>query len=122
VNIKLAYAITVLTAFASTPILAQQQPQQQPNIPKASKADVQKVVSAIKADNAKMAAFCQSWKLDAQSNAIAEKNPNDPKLESLGKQIDDANKKVGPEFERIIYAQLDESSGALLDDLAKSCK
>lgn len=116
-NTKLASAIAILAAFASTPIFAQQ-----PNIPKASKADVQKAVNIIKADKAKMAAYCEASKLDAQASAIAEKNQNDPKLQGLAKQINELNKKVGPEFEKVIYSDLDDASGALLDDLAKSCK
>jgi len=117
-NIKLVSAITILAAFASVPAFAQQQP----NIPKASKADVQKVVDSIKADKAKMAAYCESAKLDTQANAIAEKNQNDPKLKSLGDQISAANKKVGPDFEKLMNSDFDEASGALLEDLTKSCK
>jgi hypothetical protein len=117
VNIKLASAITIFAAFASMPGLAQQ-----PNPPKPTKADVQKVIDGIKADKAKMAAYCEASKLDDEANAIAAKNQNDPKLATIGKQISDVNKKVGPDFEKIIYADLDEASSALLDDLAKACK
>jgi|SRR5271165_268992 len=116
-NMNFASAISMLAAFSSMAVLAQQ-----PNVPKASEADVQKVINSIKADNAKMAAYCESWKLDAQINAIAAKNQNDPKLESLDKQLGELNYKIGPDFEKIIYSQLDDSSSALLDELAKSCK
>ena len=117
-NMKLVSAVTILTAFASMPSLAQQQP----NMPKASKADVQKVINGIKADKAKMADYCASAKLDDQVNAIAAKNQKDPKLQSLEAQIDELNKKVGPDFEKIMSSELDEASGALLEDLTKSCK
>jgi hypothetical protein len=117
VNMKLVFAVTILTAFASTPGLAQQ-----PNIPKASKADVQKVLNGIKADKAKMAAYCASAKLDDEANAIAAKNKKDPKLQSLETQIDEMNKKIGPDFEKIMNSELDEASTALLEDLSKSCK
>jgi hypothetical protein len=119
-NMKLVSAVTVLAAFASVPGLAQPQ-QPQPNVPKASKADVQKVISAIKADKAKMSAYCDSVKLDDQVNAIASKNQNDPKLQGLYGQLEAANKKVGADFEKIINSELDDASGALLEDLAKTC-
>jgi hypothetical protein len=114
---KLVSAIAILAAFASTAGLAQQT-----QTPKASKADVQKVVDSIKADKAKMAAYCESVKLDAQAEAIAAKNQKDPKLQSLDKQIADANKKVGPDFEKVMNSELDEASGAPLEGLMKSCK
>jgi hypothetical protein len=37
-------------------------------------------------------------------------------------RIGELNKKVGPDFEKIINSELDEESAALLEDLAKSCK
>ena len=117
-NMKLVSAMAILTASASMPVFAQQQP----DVPKASKAEVQKVLNGIKADNAKMAAYCASAKLDDQMNAIAAKNQKDPKLQSLGEQINELNKKVGPDFEKIMNSELDEASGALLEDLTKSCK
>ena len=116
-NMKLVSAVTILTAFVSMPGNAQQ-----PNMPKASKADVQKVINSIKADKAKMNAYCASAKLDDEYNAIAAKNQKDPKLQNLEGQISEMNKKVGPDFEKIMNSELDEASGALLEDLTKSCK
>jgi ABC-type transporter MlaC component len=117
-NMKLVSAMAILTAFASMPVVAQQQP----NVPKASKAEVQKVLDGIKADKAKLAAYCASAKLDEQMGAIAAKDQKDPKLQSLGAQLEELNKKVGPDFEKIMNSELDEASGALLEDLTKSCK
>ncbi len=114
---KLVSGVTILAAFVSMPGHAQQ-----PNMPKASKADVQSVVNSIKADKAKMAAYCASAKLDDEYNAIATKNQKDPKLQGLENQISEMNKKVGPDFEKIMNSELDEASGALLEDLTKSCK
>ena len=116
-TMKLVSAVTIIAAFAFSPVLAQQA-----TAPKASKADVQKAVNSIKADKAKLAAYCESAKLDAQANDLATKNQNDPKLQSLGEQIAAANKKVGPDFEKLMTSEMDEASGALLDDLTKSCK
>lgn len=115
---KLVSVVAILAAFAPMPGLAQQQP----NAPKVSKADVQKVLDSVKADKAKMAAYCESAKLDDEASAIAAKNPKDPKLQSLASQIDEANKKVGPDFGKIMNSELDDASIALLDNLTKSCK
>ena len=114
---KLVSAAAILTAFASTLGLAQQS-----DTPKVSKADVQKVLDSIMADKAKMAAYCESAKLDDEASAIAAKNPKDPKLQSIASQIDEANKEVGPDFVKIMNSELDDASGTLLDDLTKSCK
>jgi hypothetical protein len=116
-KMKIVSAVVVLAAFTSPPVLAQQ-----PSAPKASKADVQKVVSSIKGNPAKLASYCAYVKLEDQAEAIAAKNQKDPKLESLGKQVSESIKKVGPDFEKIMNSEVDEASGALLEDLGKSCK
>jgi hypothetical protein len=117
-NLKLFSVVAFLAAFAPMSALAQQQP----NIPKASKADVQKVIDSIKGDKAKMAAYCSFNKLDDQVEAIAAKNQNDPKLQSLGQQLTESIKKVGPDFEKIMSSELDQASGTLLENLGKSCQ
>jgi len=117
-NTKLFTAVAFLSACASIPALSQQNS----NAPKASKADVQKVVDGIKADKAKLASYCAFVKLDDQIEAIATKNKDDPKLKSLGQQEADAVKKVGPDFEKIMNSELDDASGKLLEDLGSSCK
>ena len=116
-KINLVIALTAVAALASVPALAQQA-----NAPKASKAEVEKLVSSIKGDKAKLAQYCAFVKLEDEADAIAAKNQKDPKLQSLGRQIGDTVKKVGPDFEKIMNSELDEASGALLEDLAKSCK
>jgi hypothetical protein len=109
-------AIAVLTAITTTAACAQGE-----TAPKASKADVQKLVGGIKSDKAKLAQYCEITKLEVQANALAQKNQNDPKVESLGKQMDDLAAKIGPDYERVINSDLDDASAALLDDLSKSC-
>ena len=109
-------AIAVLTAVTATVAFAQGQPE-----PKASKAEVQKLVGSLKSDKAKLAQFCEITKLEVQAGALAQKNQNDPKLEGLGKQMDDIAAKLGPDYERIINSDLDDASAALFDDLSKSC-
>jgi hypothetical protein len=61
-------------------------------------------------------------KLATQAGALAQKNKNDPKLQALGKQMDDLSEKLGPDYERITTAELDDASAAPLTDLYKSCK
>ena len=90
--------------------------------PKVSKADVQALVQSIKADPDKLDAFCTQTKLAYQAAAIAQKNPKDPKLKDMGKQMDDLGQKLGADYQRITSANLDKASGALLDNLYKSCK
>jgi hypothetical protein len=116
-NTKPFAIIALLAAFAPISALSQQQQ----NIPKASKADVQKVIDTIKADKAKLASYCDFVKLDDQVEAIASKNVKDPKLQSLGSQLTESIKKVGPDFEKIMNSELDQASGALLEGLGKSC-
>jgi hypothetical protein len=113
---KFVAAIAVVTAVTTTVVFAQGQP-----APKASKADVQKVVGGIKSDKAKLAQYCEITKLEVQANALAQKNQNDPKLEALGKQMNDIAGKLGPDYGKIINSDLDDASAALFDDLSKSC-
>ena len=113
---KFVAAIAVVTAVTTTVVFAQGQP-----APKASKADVQKLVGGIKSDKAKLAQYCEITKLEVQAGALAQKNQNDPKLEAIGKQMDGIAAKIGPDYERIIGSDLDDASAALFDDLSKSC-
>ena len=113
---KFVAAIAVVTAVTTTVAFAQGQ-----TAPKASKADVQKLVGGIKSDKTKLAQYCEIAKLEVQSNALAQKNQNDPKLEALGKQMNDIGGKLGPDYEKIINSDLDDASAALFDDLSKSC-
>ena len=95
-------------------------PQQEQAAPKASKADVQKLVEGIKADKAKLTQFCGLMKLQDQYTAAAEKK-DEKKLEALDKQMEEGAKKIGPDFDRITQSELDEEATNLLDGLANSC-
>ena len=90
--------------------------------PKASKADVQKLVDSIKSDPGKLDAFCTQTKLAYQAGAIARKNPKDPKLVDIGKQMDDLGQTLGAEYQRVVSSDIDRPSTALLENLYKSCK
>jgi hypothetical protein len=112
-TIKLLTAIALL---AATPALAQDQGAAPP---KASKADVQKLVDSLKSDKAKIAGFCDLRKLHTQYSSVGEKD--EKKLEELDKAEEEATKKLGPDFEKTVSSDLDDESSALLDSLANSC-
>ncbi len=115
-SIKFVAAVAVLSAVAATVAFAQGK-----EAPKASKAEVQKLVDGIKSDKAKLAQYCEITKLEVQANALAQKNENDPKLQDFEKQVDDISAKLGADYGRIVNSEIDEASAALIDDLAKSC-
>ncbi len=113
---KFVAAIAVMTAVTATAAFAQGQAS-----PKASKADVQKLIGSIKSDKTKLVQYCELTKLSIQADALTQKNQDDPKLQDLGKQMDDIAAKLGPDYERITSSELDDASSALFDDLSKSC-
>ena len=123
-NTKFVAAIAVCAAFAIPSAIAQQKApapaQQEQAAPKASKAEVQKLVESIKADKAKLTQFCGLMKLQDQYTAAAEKK-DEKKLEALDKQMEEGAKKIGPDFDRITQSELDEEATNLLDGLANSC-
>jgi hypothetical protein len=115
-NRKFVAMVAVFAALTATSAWAQDKAP-----PKASKADVQKLVDSIKADKAKMAEFCVYVKLQNQAEEAQEKKDT-KKLEDIDKQLADAVKKLGPDFDRIVgNSELDEETGALLENLSKTC-
>lgn len=113
---KFVAAIAVMTAVTAAAAFAQGQA-----APKASKAEVQKLIDSIKSDKAKFGQYCELTKLEIETTALAQKNQNDPKLQALGTKMDNISAKLGPDYERITSAELDDASSALFDDLSKSC-
>ena len=118
-NTKFVAAIAVCAAFAATSAIAQQKAPE-PAAPKASKAEVQKLVDVIKGDKGKLAQFCNLMKLQEQYTAAAEKK-DEKKLEALDKQMEEGAKKIGSDFDRITQSELDEEATNLLDGLANTC-
>ncbi len=122
-NMKFVAAVAVCAAFAASSAIAQDKApapaQQEQAPPKASKADVQKLVEGIKADKGKMSQFCNLMKLQDQYTAAAEKK-DEKKLEALDKQMEEGAKKIGPDFDRITQSELDEEATNLLDGLANT--
>ncbi len=112
---KFVAALAVFAAL-SAPAFAQDKAP-----PKASKADVQKLVDSIKADKAKTSQFCDLMKLEDQSQAAADKK-DEKTLADLDKKMEEAAKKLGPDFEKVTSSDMDEDAAGLLEALAKSCK
>ncbi len=113
---KFVAAVAVLAVLSSAPAFAQDKAPA-----KVSKAEVQKVVDGIKGDKAKTAEFCSLMKLQDESQAAADKK-DDKKLEELDKKMEESAKKIGPDFEKVTSAEMDEESAGLLENLSKSCK
>ncbi len=77
------------------------------------------MVDVIKSNPQKMAQFCDLMKLQAQYSTIGR---DAKKLQELDNQVDEATKKLGPDFEKVAFSELDDESSALLDDLGATCK
>jgi biopolymer transport protein ExbB/TolQ len=109
-------AFAVFAALSAGPAFAQDKA-----AAKVSKADVQKLVDSIKADSGKTTQFCALMKLEADSQAAADKK-DEKKLEELDKKMEEASKKLGADFEKVTTSDMDEESAGLLEGLAKTCK
>jgi hypothetical protein len=125
-NLKLVIAIA---AIAVMPVLAQAQQKGGPPPAKPpTKAEVQKVVSQIKGDKAKLDIYCQISKLGDQAQAAAQKK-DQKKMEDLSKQADALGQKLGPDYVKLMAGMEDvdpESKDgkdliAILDTLDESC-
>ncbi len=116
-NTKFVAAIAVLTAVTASVAFAEDEAGL-----KVTKAEVQKVVDTIKADQTKFSRFCNYAKLVNEASALAEKGADESKLESINNQVDEIISTTGPEAQRILHADLDDNSVALLQGLAKTCK
>ncbi len=114
-NTQFVAALAVCAAFAVTPAFAEEQAP----APKASKAEVQKLLDDIKADKAKMKQFCDLAHLQDQYEAAAKKM-DEKKLDALDKEMEEGAKKMGADFERIMQ-QLDDDTSGLVYDLTNSC-
>jgi hypothetical protein len=122
--------VVAVAALAAMPVLAlaQQKGGPPPAAKAPSKADVQKVVSQIKGDKAKLDVYCQIAKLGDQMQAAAEKK-DQKKFDDLNKQADALGQKLGPDYVKL-QASLEsvdpESKDgkdliAILDTLDEAC-
>ena len=114
-NTKFVAALAVCAAFAVTPALAEQKAPE----PKASKAEVQKLLDDIKADKAKLKQYCHLADLQDQYEAAAKKL-DEKKLDALDKEMEEGAKKMGPDFEKTMQ-RLDDETSPLAYDLTNSC-
>jgi hypothetical protein len=116
--------VVAVIAIAAMPVcaLAQGKP------PKASKADVQKVVAMISADKAKTKTYCDMTKMGEQIEA-ADQAKDTKKVDALSKQMDEMGQKLGPEYVALMdgLQDVDPNSkdgkdiAAMLDGLDKLC-
>jgi hypothetical protein len=127
-NLKLVVALCLFTAIPAVGY-AQNSPPSSP--PSPSIADVQKIVQMVTADKAKVQIYCQLGKLNDQIAEADQKNDSKA-VETLGKQIDELEQKMGPDYVKLMTAldqsQLDPNSAlgkqivAAFDPLEKQCK
>jgi hypothetical protein len=129
-NLKLVVALCLSIAIPAVGY-AQNPPPAPPPGPPPSLADVQKVVQMVSADKAKVQIYCQLGKLNDQI-AEADQKKDSKAVEALGKQIDDLEQKMGPDYVKLMTAldqsQLDPDSAlgkqivGAFDPLEKQCK
>jgi hypothetical protein len=126
-NLKLVIAVAALAVMPAL-ALAQQKGAPPPAAKPPSKAEVQKVVNQIKADKAKLDAYCQIVKLGDQMQAAAEKK-DQKKMDTLNQQADALTQKVGPDYAKLMASmeEVDPESKdgkeliAIFDALDASC-
>jgi hypothetical protein len=104
--------VAAVFAFVAIPVLAYGQQGGPPqNVPKPTKAEVQKVVQIISSDQTKLQSYCDLKKLYDQIGAAYRKNDNTT-ADALGKQADALANKLGPEYSKMMdgLAQVDQNS------------
>ena len=97
-NLKIVVAISILVA---APAFAQAQTGgAAAKPPKVTKADVQKVVQTITADQSKLKLYCDLQKLIDQAAAADEKKDT-KKVDELTVQIEETGEKIGPDYAKL---------------------
>jgi hypothetical protein len=121
--------LVAISALVVIPVIVHaQQGGPPPNVPKPTRADVQKVVQILTRDKAKIQAYCDLTKLYAQMGAAEQKNDSKT-VEALGRQADALVGKVGPEYSKLMggLVQVDPNSSegkefmSMLSGLNKRC-
>jgi hypothetical protein len=98
-RLKLALTISLLAAI---PVVASaQQNGPAATAPKPTLADVQKLVQTISGDKAKLQAYCDIGKLQAQM-AQAEQKKDTKAIKNLGDKADSLAQQLGPDYSRIM--------------------
>jgi len=126
-NLKLVIAASLL---AATPALAQGTMSGPPPkaAPKPTVAQVQKVLTDIGRDKAKVATYCDLNKINQQMSTVDEKDQK--KMQALGEKADALMQKLGPDYAKIMEGldTVDENSAegkqyaALFQPLDAQCK
>jgi hypothetical protein len=122
---KIVCALALLLGALPFYAEAQQPP---PPGPKPTKAAIKQAAQIISSDKAKLAAFCKLGALDEQA-AKADAAKDTKTLEALGKQAEELQKSMGPDYARLTAGieQVDPQSKeghdllADLEALDKSC-
>jgi hypothetical protein len=117
--------VAAIFAVAAIPALAHGQ---QSNVPKPTKADVQKVAQIISSDKAKLQSYCDLKKIYDQMGAAYQKNDSKT-AQALEKQADALVGKIGPEYSKMMdgLEQVDQNSSegkefmSVLSGLDKLC-
>ncbi|MGA8696618.1 MAG: hypothetical protein WB689_22835 [Xanthobacteraceae bacterium] len=118
--------LAAISAIAVIPALAHGQ--QQPKVPKPTKADAQNVVQIIASDKVKAQAYCDFTQLEEQVKAADQKNDTKT-LEALNRQAESLLDKLGPEYFKLMdgLEEVDPKSSeakefmSILSELDKRC-
>ena len=93
--------VTTISGLAIPALVHAQQSSPQPNAPKPTKADAQKVVQIITGDKVKAQAYCDLNELEGQVKVAEQKNDTRT-LEALSKQAETLVEKLGPEYYQLM--------------------
>jgi len=88
--------------------------------PKASTAEVRKLIDSIRNDKVKFSLYCELLKVREGYQVFVERQ-DDPRLNELDKRMEELTKKLGPDFAKIAGAELNDEGEALFKGLAGSC-
>ena len=126
-KLKLA---TAALLFAAIPVVAQAQQNIPPGqVPKPTVADVQKVVQAVSADQAKLRAYCDMGKVLMQLDQAEQKRDANA-IKALSAKADGLAQQLGPDYARVMdgLSNVDPRSeegkryGVLFEPLYKQCR
>ena len=109
------FVAAIVAAVLSAPALGEDKAP-----PKASTAEVEKLIDGIRSNKERFSLYCELLKVREGYQFFTEKQ-DDPRLDELDKKVEELTKKLGPEFARIAGADLNDEGEALFAGLAKSC-
>jgi hypothetical protein len=116
---KFIVALAVLAAVV-TPALGENEAPAGQTAPEYTKAEVQELVNAIRADPARMKEACVYVSLLNRFVTAYEKKALD-EAEALTKQMFESGKKIGGDFDRVMQLEMDAESETILAGLIADC-